>query len=152
MFQSEVSDVLVQASTGNKVIKSTGTTTISANDSANRVLLVPDTTGAVVISLEKPGRAGVKYNIIYGGANATGNNVSIQTAEVSGKLHGVIHHISNDSGASIAARNSALANNRIVIASASQSFMLELVSISADNFIVTGNVIGATDTLFNTRS
>lgn len=148
----EVSEVFVQASVTNTTIKSTGATTITNADNSNRVLLVPDTTGVVTINLQQPSVAGIKYNIIYGGANVSGNAIHIQTASVSNSINGIINHISTDTDASVAVRNSALANNKITIAASAESFMLELTSLSNNKFVVTGNVVGPTDTAFSTQS
>jgi hypothetical protein len=112
-------------------------TAITHNDYGNRLIMVPDFSSAITVTLERPRAAGIRNRVTYIGRNATGANL---TLDGNGSLMtGSVHHIGGNSGLNTGARFLA-AHDALQVATGATQVDLELVS-GDDLWYVSGKVV-----------
>lgn len=77
-------------------------TTVYGNDYGNRLIMVPDFSTLIKLTLVAPRAEGVQHKIKYVGRNATGAHLQIDGNGTT--LEGAVHHVNGNSGLNTATR------------------------------------------------
>lgn len=112
-------------------------TTIYGNDYGNRLIMVPDFTSAIKLTLVAPRTEGVVHKVKYVGRRATGANLQIDGNGTT--LEGSVHHVGGNSGLNTATRFNAT-HDALQVNTGATEVDLTLVS-GASKWYVSGKVV-----------
>lgn len=113
-------------------------TTLYPHTYGNRLIVVPENSASVTLSLEAPRAAGINYSVMYAGANPSGASLVVDGNGTF--MKGSIHHNNTNTNLAVGVRPNH-SHDTLTIATGAIAYNLNLVS--GDNvWYVYGKVIG----------